>query len=459
MLKARREKTLRDAVEERGFSARDFLRILFRHKWKGLFTFIVVTAGVTTLTLMSTAIYQSDAKILVNPGRLTVDPSVVGPTPGVSQDVSAAMRVEQDIIQSRTLAEKVVDTFGVERLFAAEDTADGAAPAEPSQTATSAAGPGQQGLLVRLGLRNALAPRERAIVSIINDLIVRTDRGVMSVSLNAPSAKLAHDVLDTLITLYLERHIEVNVIEGNTEFFEKEAEEGRLKLEQKEDELEAFRSLNRLSAPESQSQQLVAQIYQLKSAISEAKMTVSASEARSALLERLLKDRPKSIELTRLSGVPNDAVQSLKSDLVQLRLQEAQAITLYPEDSREVKQLRDQVAFAEDLLAGEQESYTQSTMGIDASYQEFEMTLETERVEAAAQRARLAEMEGELKAVQDELAVLSTHQLTLTRLQRECNSNRPTCATGTTSSARVSGPPWIARSSPTSVSSRRRPIR
>jgi uncharacterized protein involved in exopolysaccharide biosynthesis len=53
----------------RSLTSRDFVYVLFRHKWKMLFFFITVVCLVTAITISSPEIYRSEAKLLLKIGH------------------------------------------------------------------------------------------------------------------------------------------------------------------------------------------------------------------------------------------------------------------------------------------------------------------------------------------------------------------------------------------------------
>jgi uncharacterized protein involved in exopolysaccharide biosynthesis len=96
-------------------SLRDFYYVLFRHKWKIVLFFLAVMATVTAGTYSAPEIYRAEAKLLVRIGRenVSLDPTATtGQTISIGQSRESEINSELEILKSRELAEKVVDTIG-----------------------------------------------------------------------------------------------------------------------------------------------------------------------------------------------------------------------------------------------------------------------------------------------------------------------------------------------------------
>ncbi|GAG41239.1 unnamed protein product, partial [marine sediment metagenome] len=105
-------------------SLRDLYYILFRHKWKMILFFLAVIIAVTVGTFLSAEIYRSKAKLLVQLGRESValDPTATtGQIIGVSRSRKSEINSELEILKSRGLIEKVVDSIGAEAFLKRPD--------------------------------------------------------------------------------------------------------------------------------------------------------------------------------------------------------------------------------------------------------------------------------------------------------------------------------------------------
>src|SRR5437899_10683207 len=114
-------------------SLRDLAPIVYRHRRKmGLF-FLAVMAAVTAYVLLCPRVYRSQAKLFVRLGRenATLDPTAtVGQAPvvAVPQSRENELNTVVEILNSRVLLEKVVDSIGPQAiLYGGEPLSEGAA--------------------------------------------------------------------------------------------------------------------------------------------------------------------------------------------------------------------------------------------------------------------------------------------------------------------------------------------
>ena len=96
-------------------SLRDLYYVLFRHRRKTLLFFAAVVVTVTAGTFLVPETYRSEAKLLVRLGResVSLDPTATtGQVVHVGQSRENEINSEMEILKSRELVQKVVDSFG-----------------------------------------------------------------------------------------------------------------------------------------------------------------------------------------------------------------------------------------------------------------------------------------------------------------------------------------------------------
>ncbi|MHC4560441.1 MAG: hypothetical protein ACYS80_24415 [Planctomycetota bacterium] len=240
------EEKVEEKTRER--TLRDVYYVLFRHKWKMLLFLIVVVGIVTVSALRRPDIFRSEAKLMLRLGResVTLDPTVTtGQIIPVGRSRESEIISELEILKSRILLEKVVDTIGPLVLFkypddvSREDTSSGGEVAENATRKTSR---------VRIAakkLRNLLKPssqpklldsRDSAVFMVMSNLEAEALKNstIINISYKSKSPKLAQDVLAKLIDLYLEKHIAVHQTPGSYQFFTQQSDDLRGKLAQAE---------------------------------------------------------------------------------------------------------------------------------------------------------------------------------------------------------------------------------
>ena len=117
----------------RSLTSRDFVYVLFRHKWKMVFFFTTAVCLVTAVTICSSAIYRSEAKLLLKIGResVTLDPTAAtGPVMHVTQSRRSEINSEIEILRGRDLIEQVIDSIGCDQLLMKSQSAASSATAQ-----------------------------------------------------------------------------------------------------------------------------------------------------------------------------------------------------------------------------------------------------------------------------------------------------------------------------------------
>ena len=146
---------------------------------------------------------------------------------------------------------------------------------------------------------------------------------------------------------------------------------------------------------------------------------IASSRARVVSLSASLDGRSPLREISRVTGRTNHAADAIKERLIELRLSEADLSARYPSDYRKVVEVREQITRAEAGLANEEETRTEVTTGVDTTYQEMALALETEKAHLAALAARQGSLIQTLEVRRANLIDLVGHEMMQTRLQRE----------------------------------------
>jgi uncharacterized protein involved in exopolysaccharide biosynthesis len=396
--------------------------------------FVAIFGAVCAYTVLTEEVYQSEAKLLIRIGResLSVDPSVSGPTLYSSRDRENEVNSELSILTSRAIAEQVVQRLGAEVFLERPDESeDVTPPVQGMETAqqdlrkirrevrkTEEAG---AGLLAALDLTTPLSPEEEAVLRVMKNtgVNVETKTDIITITYDAPSRPLARNALSTMLDAYQERHIQVHAAQASPEFFEEQTDSFRKHLEESEMALTAFRETHRITDLEHQLEVMLVQVSDLEKQVADLDSEASASKRRIETMESALNGRSETLVISQTTGRPNYAANTLKEKLLELRLQETDLAARYPATHRPLVEIREQIRQAETHLAGEVETHTEVTTGIDASYQQLQLNLEGERAQFAAFNAQRDVLATTLAGQREQMAALAGRQFELSRLERE----------------------------------------
>ncbi len=393
-------------IEERPHerSLRDLYYVFFRHKWKIILFFIAVVVVAAIGTFLGQEIYRSEARLLVRVGRetVTLDPTATtGIIIPVSQTRESQIGTELEILKSQEIAEKVVDSLGLETIKSGV--------------------PQKQGLSERLALAPQLSERDAIVFGIMDNLQVsyQKESWIIGLSYEAKDPKLAQNVLNKLIDCYLEKHIEVHRTPGSYQFFTQESKNLQSKLNETENQLRDLMNQTGISSLEGQRAAILGRISTLQAAIDTTESEFAASRAKALELQKNLANTPDMVVTGATVGLPNAAVDGMRARLYELQILEQDLVSKFEQDSRQVQDVRRQIAAAQALL--DKESQTRGTLskGLNVTYQGVHSALLTEQANVSSLQAKVNELKGKLESAKTELKSLIDNSVKFASLTRE----------------------------------------
>lgn len=177
-----------DIADQRRTSLRDLCHILFRHKSRMFLFFVIAILGCVVLTLRAERVYRSEAKLLVRLGResVSLDPTATtGQIVPITKSRESEIQTELEILRSRRIAEKVVDSLGAATILgnAAEEPATGDNPQpEENASGTIAAAKGWVGnLLKQAGLHQPMGEMDEAVLTLSKSATVMTEKDTSNI--------------------------------------------------------------------------------------------------------------------------------------------------------------------------------------------------------------------------------------------------------------------------------------
>jgi uncharacterized protein involved in exopolysaccharide biosynthesis len=435
-------------------SLRDFYYIVFRHKRKVFLFFLAVMIVVMAATFLATEIYRSQARIMVRIGResVTLPPTATtGTVISYGLDRESEITSEKEILGSRDLAEKVVDEMGPEFFLARHDDSD-----------------------LRAGLAHAQGRdnpdrRKIAITQFVEHLKIQNQKGsnILAISYDGYGPKQAQQVLAKMVDLYLEKHIAAHRTPGSYEFFDKEVQQIRAELIQKEEDLKNLKNERGIASLEEKRKIVLEQIGSLQREVESTQGALATSQAKVKELKGKLAGLSPSVVThhTRISNygerigflqreaesteaalaiaqakvrelreklaglsqnivthhtkISNYGIEMMRSKLYELRLKEQDLLTRYTETSIPVQEIRRQIAEAQTLLDKEDSTRTEVTTGINMTYEEMNRGLITEMANVASLEAKLRVVKSQLQEAQLEPERMRTKLHELKRKEKD----------------------------------------
>jgi capsular exopolysaccharide synthesis family protein len=276
------EQSLLDVSYEgkpRETSLRDILYVFFRHKWKMVSFFFAVILVVTTVTFVCGKVYRSEAKLLMRLGHesVTLDPTAAtGQIVPVLQSRENEINSELEILKSRELVEKVVDSVGPQKLLKRSGDKHLVGDSVLLITVNRL-----KNLVKQFDVVEPLSDHDRAILEVTKNLNIENlkNSSIISISYDAESPKIAQEVVGKLIDLHLEKHIEVHRTLGSQQFFAEQVNHLQDKLIRSENELRALKNEIGVSSVSEQQRVILARIGTLKQEIDQADAALASSVA------------------------------------------------------------------------------------------------------------------------------------------------------------------------------------
>ena len=410
---------------------RDLFCIVLRHKWKMLLFFVVVVLGVAILTLMAPRIYRSEAKLLVRLGResVTLDPTATtGQIAPVQRSRESEILTELDILKSRKIAEKVVDVMGPDAILktSAGETAEVEAKAPGVFTKFTGRIHRAARILRRrlgnVGFTEPLRYRDKAVLAIMENSQITTEkkiRNTIDICFEARSPRSAQEVLTALVDIYLEEHIAVHKTPGSFEFFTRQSNLARDNLAELEQRLQSVGKGTSMALIDEELRVALRRVSSLQEEIDRDQASLAAARARAQKLSETLAALPETVVTTSTTGFPNPAADRMRELLYELELREQNLLSNYDQQSRQVQDVRRQIAEAREILEKEQRIRTQTTTGMNNAQQQTEISLLQEQANISALETEVNHLRHGLTQARGQLQSLNERAAEMKRLNRE----------------------------------------
>jgi uncharacterized protein involved in exopolysaccharide biosynthesis len=281
------------------------LRALWRRRLLvvSIFGAVVLVAGI--YTAFATPVYEATALLLVKFGREYVYQDEVGGGGVVPRGRETLINSEIQILRSAEVVKGVVETMGVETLYPA--LAKQPPVGQPVESVAAAR------FLANLQVRQV------------------QDADVIQVSLRNADPQVTARAVNLLVDLFKEKHLEAFGEPQATAFLEEKAGKASEELRAAEAKLLEFQAEHPQFSLEDKDALLMRERTELETALRDVENQIVAARQRS------LTDDP--------------AIPGAQEQLLTLRLQERKLLNTHNEDSRQVENVRREIALVEEFLA------------------------------------------------------------------------------------------------------------
>jgi uncharacterized protein involved in exopolysaccharide biosynthesis len=346
---------------------RDVMAVGFRRRHLILSIFFGIFAATLLLVLLLPKQYEAQMKLLVRHERAepVVSPERESPVQWPTAVSEAELQSEAEFIKATDLLRKVVVVCNLQG------------------TSSGSLWPWRRG-----GNEERI---DRAALKLEKDLTVEPIKltDLISVTYQSKDAQLAAKVLNSLASLYLEKHLAMRRSPGQFEFFHQQAEEYRKELLDAQEKLTGFSQAEGVVNPALEKEISVRKVAEFEAEVKGDQATIAEIRQRIATLESQLASLPtRETTEVRTSDNPQ-LMQTLKSKLLELELKRTELLSKFEPTYRPVQELEEQIAQAKSAIeAAEKAPLRDETTDRDPTYEALRTELAKAKTELAATEAR-----------------------------------------------------------------------
>jgi uncharacterized protein involved in exopolysaccharide biosynthesis len=347
---------------------RELAVILFRQRklFVGVSGLVFVLAVVYAIT---GAAYRAQIRVLVRRGR--ADPPVTA-QPNAPPDFSRAEVTEEDL---NSEVELLKDDDVLRRVVRANDLAahDWLRWLRPNQTEE--------------------ARVERATKKLARRLDVEPIKktNLIAVSYDASDPQIAARVLQSLASVYLEKHMEVHRPGGQLHFFDQQTGESRRQLEEAKEKLMRFTKGHGVVVAAQQRDLMLQRLDNAESAFHQTQVEMSETRQRVQELTAQLAKLPERTTTQVRTADNAELLRALKASLLDLELKKTQLLTKFEPNHRLVLEVEQQILQAQSAIAAERSTpLHDETTDQDANHEWAKSELQKAQVEMKGLQARAA---------------------------------------------------------------------
>ncbi len=403
----------------------DFCNILFRYKTLILTVFATTLITVTAGVYLMAETYEATACLLIKLGRENVSPPPG--MPSTNQIISMGVQKEDinseiEIINSRVNLEKVVQKYGID--FLAPDspkpkTIFQKIKYELKRLYKTIKNMGRI-LLIALDLKKDISPHEKIILSMQKALKVHQVRGsnVINVQFRWGSPYIAEEVLNSLISFYLEHHLNLHKTSGEYDFLQKQVQIIKERLYAAENSLYDLENKEGITFYDKQKGTILDQLAEFTATLKRTETELAVTQTETDALNNQLRTKKKSVGLSQ-TVIRNPRIDDLKERLLELELEKKKLVKKFKKNSRPVILVNEEIQKINDTLAESSEKVIGSTKtGINTVFKEVEKNLLFQHVSLLGLTRKKEVLQEHIKSCKQDLQRLNSYKNFIQRLNR-----------------------------------------
>jgi uncharacterized protein involved in exopolysaccharide biosynthesis len=381
---------------------RDFLTVLFKHKETILIVFFAVIVTVTVGSFLLPPTYEAKSSLLVKFGREYIYRPEVGERgssdsrPLIPLNQEEVINSEIQILSSRDLIEKVIQTLKVENIY----------PEVVRSPPTR------------------MTPMEAAILQFEKKLSVEGVKksSVIQISFQHKDPRIAAKAVNLLVDFLKEKHLQV-YSDPKSSFLEQQLSTYEQKLKDSQNQLETFKQKYQVFSLEEQRTLLLKQRTEFDTSFKTSQNQIRELQNKLLSLKTQMRAVSKDVPLyseTERYKIIDDA----KAQLLSLHLKEQELLQKYNEDTPLVINVRKEIKIVQNFIKKQEEDLKGKVRtGQNIVYQDIEREMIKTQAELSSQEAKSATLREQIAQLNREVQTLDLRENDLQNLKRELGAN------------------------------------
>ncbi len=379
----------------------EILGAIKRHRISVALTFFGTVITILAVLILWPNSFISDAQLLVRLGRASVamDPtSTITPTVSLQETRINQVASVREMLQSRLLAERVVDKVGVERVLAPQSLLEQTMESVQNALPKFERERGPEGEYSAEELKQ-MVRRELAVKKFQSKLFVVNPKNSYTISIEARSGSpfLAQELVKALLEEYRAYHVNAYTSGGSLDFFEEQARKTHEDAVAAQEKVRDIKNRIGVLDIESARAALRNEISLLERDQVQVDSEIAGIESELDNLDESLVTTPQRIDAETLSGITKQAGDGMRQQLFNLELQEQQLAARYTDSHPKVKAVREQLDASRKIATSERGEQPQTRETVNPVHQQLALTYRTTN-------ARLSGLVAKRKAVKEQLA-------------------------------------------------------
>jgi uncharacterized protein involved in exopolysaccharide biosynthesis len=266
----------------------------------------------------------------------------------------------------------------------------------------------------------------RAVKTLAHKLKVRpsTKANIINVSYSSDDPKLSYAVLDSLASLYMEKHAAVHRPPGSYEFFARETERYKKALDESENRLREFLRNPDSQAPDLERTDLDLQLANSIGQLHTTEQAIAADQKRMGSDFEQMRVTPQRSTALVASSPPDLLLQQLGASVLAAQTKRTQLLLKYDPSYPLVQEADQELTEANSAFEkAEKTKYVTENTNADPTYELLREDLAKTQADLAAQQASLAANKASIQSMQSKMTALGERNIDQADLVRDQKAN------------------------------------